>query len=123
MKTTYALLLALAFAMSGAMLSASGYSDLIGEDKHNQKLSEKTETTANNSAVTQDDLGGGLTGMFALTLMSFGFVFDMVKFALLLPLELRSIGMPSWAAVPFGMAIQIVMSFGILQFARGAIYR
>lgn len=124
MKSFYFIALALALAMSGAILSASGFTAIIGEERHSQQLSDKVVETGNKSVVAQDGgFGSDFTGIIGIVLAAGSYILTVAKILVLLPLELNKLGLPSWFAYTVGSSIQILGGIGFLQFVAGRVLR
>lgn len=125
MKTVYPLVLILAMAMAGVMLSMSGFNEEVGTNKHSSSLTDEFESVAGNVSVNQEDPGivGSVATMLTLVVTAVSQLFNIIVFLLLLPLELRGLGFPGFFAYPIGLSVQILGSIGILQFAAGRMLR
>jgi len=129
MKTIYPLVLVIAMAVAGMLLTIAGpggqsFSDGIGhEDSNTQLTTEFNETSESSSVGTNSMPTGGVTGMIFLVINAAQQLFTMVMMVVLLPIQLRELGFPRMFAYPVGLAIQIVASIGVVQFLSGRIYR
>jgi hypothetical protein len=129
MKTTYPLVLVMAMAMAGMMLTmgtpgGTSFSDGIGEDKSSDQLTTEFEDTSASSNVGTDSMPtGGVTGMIFLVINAAQQLFTMIMMVVLLPFQLRNLGFPALFAYPVGLGVQLITSIGIISFLAGRVYR
>ena len=118
---------AVSIAVGALMWQMAGFSAVVGPSPADSLESgQEFNKTANNSSVNTGFGGdaqssdGSLVG---LSLSAISAAFNLIGFGVLLPWELHTLGLPWWAAWPLGILGWTLLSFGLLQFARGGAWR
>lgn len=125
MNGQYFVALAIAIAIAGAMLGGAGFfagssnsgGDNIVEEKVNEQATQQ-EPGIDGSVGSQSD--GSIVGFVINSVSS---VVSIIKIALTLPVWLKNNGFPTWFAAPVGLAIQLVLTVMVAQFASNRVLR
>lgn len=128
MYTRWVWVIAISVTVGGLMWQLGGFGALFQGTSPGDSISsgEQLEDTAEDSPVNQNFTGdaspsdGNLVG---LALSSIGRFFAMLGFAVNLPGELLSLGLPKWASDPLGYVVVIYLSIGLIQLAGDKIWR
>lgn len=118
MKVTVPMLLVLSFAVSGAIMGGSGFSEEIGVQRATG-LQDDVDQLESESSEYRADRGGGSSSYLGFTTTAVGAVIGMFKWSLMLPFVLTNVGFPGWFAYPIAIPIQLVNYFGAYQIIRG----
>lgn len=121
MNTNFAWFLVVALGVSALMWQLSAVDSAIAGSGPADDLQSGDELEAkapdnpriNGSASTSN----GESDIVGLVISGAQGVVAFVGMLVLLPLELQRLGFPQWFAYPVGLAVQIIGSIGIIQFA------
>jgi hypothetical protein len=125
MRTTYPVVVVIAIAIASIMFSLSGAGALFGQDPTTDAAGDQLEDKANSSAINEAEGEGlDLDGTSSSDLI--GFIIDGASavasvgvLVLILPVAMQNMGFPYWFAFPLGLAAQILVSIGLMQFITG----
>lgn len=123
MRTTYPVMVILALAAAGTMLTMGGIDQVTDNPADGlgstDDFAEEADKSAVNesgslegSASTQGD--GSIIGLIISGVES---IVDIATMVALLPFELMKLGFPGWFAMPVGFAAQIIGGVGVIEFA------
>lgn len=121
MRTIYTVLAVIALGVAASFVTA-GWDQAVGVDVdtgldspdelEEQASKHNPQDGVSGSASNADD--GDIVGLIIGGGKQIATIAGM---AIMLPWELRDLGLPGWAAAPLGFAVQIVVVVGVIQFA------
>jgi len=122
MRTLYPLVVVAALAMAVMAVSLSGFGAVSGVSTDGLQSDGALNESVNNRGV-EDGLSGGVSnnedGLIGLTLSGGKAVQEVATLVVLLPVELRNLGLPAAFAYPVGVSAQLVTGIGVIQFITG----
>ena len=131
MRTTPAVLMVFAFATGVLLFQLSGVAGLFGvgdpasDLQSGDALAEETEDNILEEQDDGEDFNPDTRGednLVGFIISGFGIVFSYVRLVVLMPIEMRNLGAPRWAAYPIGLLLQTIVLFGVAQFASGRLW-
>lgn len=130
MQTVRYALAALLLATTFSIANTAGLPAVYGmedEAPTGSTLSEQMDQAAGSGPVAGDGISGQVDGtddqsIISVALNSVGFLLSVATGVALMPITLQSMGLPSYAAIPLGTAMVIIISIGILEFATQRVF-
>lgn len=135
MRTLYPVLMILALGTAAIMWSMSGVGLVIqGDDpaggiESDKELNESAQELEDEKEDQQSGDGGffstsnqGDDSFIGAVIAGANQLADLATSAILLPIELQRLGLPTWLAMPLGLGGQAIAFIGFVQFVTGRRY-
>jgi len=125
MRTIAVVGLVMCFGVAFALMAGSGVgAQIFGVDASGQPTIDALEDSGSDADVSEEGVSGDVAGDNEPTLVGFAisggsFIIGLISAVALLPVTLGNLGMPIYAAVPFGLAAQVIATVGLYQFITG----
>lgn len=126
MRTLYPVLLVIALGIAVTTVNMSGFAAVIQNDPtQGMESGETLEQQVNDSALKEDKPFEGPAGqsddgdIIGIIIQGSRAILDFGGAVVLLPLELRDLGAPWYAAYPAGLGLQAIAAIGLIQFWTG----
>jgi len=133
MRTLYPLVLVVAMGLATMMLVGSGAAGYFHQGGGDTTLQESVQENASSGPIGGDAPGDALEGsaesennpgsIVGLVVAGSQLMTSMLSMVTLLPFELEQMGFPRWAALPVGLAVQLLASISVIQFVSGRVLR
>lgn len=126
MDTKYPVLVAIAFALTGMMFTMSGASAAFGGQGGAPALEEDVNDSAEESSANESDFESDTRSAGSIVGFVISAASQVANFAGLvigLPVALQQLGFPRFFAYPIGLATQLLVSVGFVQFVSGRVFR
>jgi hypothetical protein len=126
MRTTYFVMLGIAFAIAAMMMQMSGLAAFFDAHSSNDHIASTAEGVASKNAPIEKGLEGspkaGQDGLVGFVFSAASGIQQIFKMAVAMPTVLLNHGFPRYFSYPVGLGIDLALWVGFAQFITGRRY-